>query len=160
MSLNAALALRRYHAADRDAVAQLNAYGLAAAGIDLDEDYYEGEDLADIDSTYGERARGFLVIGELNKQVVAMGGIRRLDNDTCELLRMRVAPDYQGRGYGRAVLNRLEAEARRLGYSLIQLITGEHQHPAVDLYLRHGYQVTKREMLLGIPSVYMAKQIV
>jgi ribosomal protein S18 acetylase RimI-like enzyme len=100
-----------------------------------------------------------MLVGELNGKVVAMGGVRRVDEATCELLRMRVYPEYQGRGYGSLVLDRLEGEAARLGYRRATLITGEDQHPAVDLYRSRGYRVDRRETLVGIPSVHMSKNL-
>jgi GNAT superfamily N-acetyltransferase len=72
---------------------------------------------------------------------------------------MRVYPDYQGRGYGSLILDRLEYEAARLGYRRATLITGEDQHPAVDLYRSRGYRVDRRETLIGIPSVHMSKDL-
>ena len=153
------LTLRPFRLADRDELLALNSYGLTAAGIKISDDYYEGEDFADLEKTYSVGAGGVMVVGETNGRIVAMGGIRRADETTCELLRMRVYPEHQGRGYGTAVLAVLEQEATRLGYRRIELLTGEEQHPAVEMYARHGYSVIGREMLIGIPSVRMAKDI-
>jgi GNAT superfamily N-acetyltransferase len=83
--------------------------------------------------TFGERADhplvaeagGLMLVGELSGRIVAMGGIRRLDATTCEILRMRVYLQYQRRGYGRAILDHLERAARSLGYPHATLITGE-----------------------------------
>lgn len=144
------LTIRPVGAGDKDALRALNAYGLVAAGIPAGEDYYAGFSL---------EPGGVLLVGEVDGAIVAMGAIRRLDDTTCEVLRMRVYPDHQGHGYGSAILVRLEDEARRLGYRRATLITGEQQHPAVDLYARHGYTVDRREVLLGIPSVHMSKNL-
>jgi GNAT superfamily N-acetyltransferase len=154
------LMLRPFRPDDRDALLALNAYGLRAAGIDPEQDYYAHEDTTELERTYSEAAGGCLLVGEVDGKIIAMGGIRRVDETTCELLRMRVYPKYQGRGYGRAILERLEREAGRLGYRRIDLLTGEDQHPAVDLYARHGYRITGRETLIGIPSVHMSKNLV
>jgi GNAT superfamily N-acetyltransferase len=140
-------------------LAALNAYGLKAAGIAVDDDYYAGEDFADLAGTYSEAAGGAMFVGEVDGKIVAMGGIRQINETTCELLRMRVYPEYQGQGYGTAILRLLELEARRLGYKGIRLLTGEKQHPAIDLYSRHGYRVVRRETLIGIPSVHMTKEL-
>ncbi|MGI5292740.1 GNAT family N-acetyltransferase [Nonomuraea polychroma] len=159
MRSDAALTIRGYRPADFDDVIQLNAYGLQAAGIDISSDYYEGSDLSNIDGTYSNAARGALLVGEIADRIIAMGGIRQVSTETCELLRMRVHPDFQGRGYGTAILLHLEATAAHLGYRRVQLLTGEHQHPAVDLYTNHGYQVAQREILVGIPSIHMIKDL-
>lgn len=150
---------RPFRTGDEEALLALNAYGLNAAGIPIAEDYYAGEDFSDLEQTYSEKAGGLMLVGEAGGKVVAMGGIRRVNASTCEVLRMRVYPEYQGRGYGRAILELLEREAKRLGYQQATLITGEDQHPAIDLYARHGYGITHREVLIGIPSVHMSKNL-
>jgi GNAT superfamily N-acetyltransferase/2'-5' RNA ligase len=153
------LVIRRFQPNDLTQVLAINAYGLTAAGIAVDDDFYAGQDLADIQGTYAKSAGGVLLVGGLNEQIVAMGGIRRIDTTTCELLRMRVRSEHQGQGYGTAILRLLERQAKELGYQRIVLLTGEEQHPAVDLYTRAGYRVTRREMLLGIPSVHTGKDL-
>ncbi|WP_181871329.1 GNAT family N-acetyltransferase [Sphaerisporangium album] len=140
-------------------ILQLNAYGLRAAGIDPSDDYYDGEDFDDIERTYSRAAGGALLVGEVAGQVIAMGGIRRVTTEICELLRMRVYPEFQGRGYGKAILLLLEEKAADLSYQRIRLLTGEDQHPAVDLYAKHGYTVTEREIIMDMPSVHMVKEL-
>jgi hypothetical protein len=75
---------------DRAALLALNAYGLKAAGIAAADDYYRGEDFDNIENTYTVAAGGCMLVGEQGGKIVAMGGIRRVDESTCELLRMRV----------------------------------------------------------------------
>lgn len=52
---------------------------------------------------------------------------------------MYVAPDMRGRGIGRALLARLETEARSLGLTRIVLETGTRQLEAIALYRGAGY---------------------
>jgi ribosomal protein S18 acetylase RimI-like enzyme len=153
------LTIRPFRPDDRAALLALNAYGLEAAGIAAADDYYRGEDFDNLENTYTAAAGGCMLVGEQDEKIVAMGGIRRVDESTCELLRMRVYPDYQGRGYGRTILELLEREASRLGYRCVTLVTGENQHPAIDLYVRHGYRTTLREVLAGMPSLHMSKDL-
>ena len=70
---------------------------------------------------------------------VAGGGLRRLDDRTCEIKRMYVVPDARGRGTGRALLAALEDLARDLGYAVARLDTGARQPGAQRLYERAGY---------------------
>jgi GNAT superfamily N-acetyltransferase len=153
------LTIRPFRPDDKAALLALNAYGLKAAGIAVADDYYRGEDFDNLENTYTAAAGGCMLVGEQDGKIVAMGGIRRVDESTCELLRMRVYPDYQGRGYGRTILELLEREASRLGYRRVTLLTGESQHPAIDLYVRHGYRTTLREVLAGMPSLHMSKDL-
>jgi GNAT superfamily N-acetyltransferase len=71
---------------------------------------------------------------------VAGGGVKRLDAEACEIKRMYVVPEARGRGLGRALLEALEAEARRLGYRLARLDTGPQQPGAQRMYETAGYR--------------------
>jgi GNAT superfamily N-acetyltransferase len=81
----------------------------------------------------------FLVLYD-GDRAVAGGGIKRLDNEACEIKRMYVVPEARGRGVGQALLDALEDEARRLGYRTARLDTGEHQPHAQRMYERAGYR--------------------
>src|SRR5437763_17087664 len=63
---------------------------------------------------------GFAAAG----RAVCCGGIKRLEDGTCEIKRMYVVPDARGRGVARELLQELEATARRLRYRVARLDTG------------------------------------
>ena len=65
--------------------------------------------------------------------------VRELGPGAGEIKRMYVAPDSRGHGIGRALLDRLEAEARTLGLSRLVLETGTRQLEAIALYRRAGF---------------------
>jgi GNAT superfamily N-acetyltransferase len=81
---------------------------------------------------------GFVVLSA-DGRPVAGGGVRRLDDRTCELKRMYVVPDARGRGVGRDLLTGLESLARDLGYAVARLDTGPKQGGAQRMYERAGY---------------------
>jgi GNAT superfamily N-acetyltransferase len=152
-----ALSIRSYRPADHATVAELNSYGLVAAGVPADADVYAG-DLADNAAAY-HTGRAVLLVGEIDGTVVAMGGLRPVDAETCEILRMRVAPSHQSRGYGRALLTALEERARQYGYTRVRLLTGPDQHPAIDLYQSAGYVEHTHRRFGNIAGIYLAKQL-
>ena len=103
---------------------------------------YEGE--ADIGPTreasmFVEPDGTFLVFRD-HGRAVACGGICRFDGERAELKRMYVVPESRGRGLGRAVLEALEAEAKRLGYRALVLETGDRQQAALGLYISAGFE--------------------
>lgn len=70
------------------------------------------------------------------------GAIKHLADDHGELKSMRAAPEYRGRGVGRAVLLYLLAEARARGYRRVSLETEKPAAflPAQSLYRSHGFE--------------------
>ncbi len=71
--------------------------------------------------------------------VAGGGAFRRYDEHTAELKRIWTSSRHRRRGLGRIVLDELEAEAVRRGYTRIYLTTGWRQPEAVALYLAAGY---------------------
>ncbi|MBB4857602.1 putative acetyltransferase [Novosphingobium chloroacetimidivorans] len=69
------------------------------------------------------------------------GAIKHLDAQHGELKSMRAAPEYRGRGVGRAILDHLLAEARARGYARVSLETGRPEpfHAAQALYRANGF---------------------
>jgi GNAT superfamily N-acetyltransferase len=57
---------------------------------------------------------------------------------------MYVVPKFRGRGLSRAILQMLETEARRLGYTALRLETGPRQPESIALYESAGYEPIPR----------------
>jgi len=66
-------------------------------------------------------------------------GALRIAADYGEVKRMYVAPAARGAGLGRAILARIESEARREGLQVLRLETGNRQAEALALYRSAGY---------------------
>lgn len=82
--------------------------------------------------------RGTFLVGRVNGQAVACGGIKPL-GDAAYLKRMWVCPDRRGRGLGRRLLEVLEDGARSLGYRSVCLETNRVLVDAQHLYRSCGY---------------------
>jgi putative acetyltransferase len=69
------------------------------------------------------------------------GALKQLDPAHGELKSMRAAPDYRGKGVGKAILLHLLAEAQARGYARVSLETGRPEAflPARRLYEAHGF---------------------
>ena len=76
-----------------------------------------------------------------NGTLAAVGALKHLGDARGELKSMRAAPDYRGKGAGKAILEHLIAEARRRGYTWLGLETGvpEPFVPARTLYASYGF---------------------
>lgn len=116
------------------------------------------EDLKHIPEVYDNDGGAFL-IAEYKSRVIGMGAIRRVNDQICELKRMRVQPEYQGRGLGAKMLHILEDTAKQLAYMRIILDTSFKQQAALHLYVKNGYVEYKRGKLGGLETVWMEKEL-
>jgi GNAT superfamily N-acetyltransferase len=83
---------------------------------------------------------GTFLVGYEGGRPVAIGGLRRLDERTCEIKRMYVVPEARSRGIGRALLAALEDAASGLGYRLVRLDAGSEQVHSRALFAATGYR--------------------
>jgi ribosomal protein S18 acetylase RimI-like enzyme len=76
------------------------------------------------------------------------------DDRTVEVRSLRVAPAFQRRGVGRALMEELHERARDRGYDRAVLDTGEEMAPAQSLYESLGYERVGTESIAGFELVY------
>jgi putative acetyltransferase len=77
-------------------------------------------------------------VARIDGAAVACGGVALFDG-YAEVKRMYTRPAGRGRGVAKAMLRRLEEEARTAGKTMLRLETGQHQAEAVGLYRRAGF---------------------
>lgn len=135
--------IRRYREGDHDEVWSLHDIALRATNGAHAEDPKLYDDLHHIEESYIDSG-GEFVVGVESGRIVAMGALNRSSSDRAEIKRMRVHPDSQRRGFGRAVLRRLEARAVELGYTALHLDTSLLQVAAQSFYVQNGYAETGR----------------
>lgn len=72
---------------------------------------------------------------------------------------LAVAPDAQGLGFGRLLMDFAEQHAIDAGYAAIYLYTHETMTENIALYTRRGYVQTHRAVEQGLRRVYMTKRL-
>lgn len=88
------------------------------------------------------------------------GAIVLIENQgTIVLDNVAVLPSRHGEGIGRRLMRHAESEARRLGYSSIDLYTHELMTENFTLYARNGYEEVERRTERGFPRIYMRKRL-
>jgi putative acetyltransferase len=90
-----------------------------------------------LDAIFQPNVRFF--VARLDAVAVGCGGVAFFP-DFAEVKRMYVRDDARGHGVGRALLERIETEARVAGCSLLRLETGTGQDAAMALYVRCGFR--------------------
>lgn len=99
---------------------------------------FEAE-LATLPGRYAAPA-GRLLLARFGGAPAGCVGLRELGGGACEMKRMFVAPEHQGRGIGRALARAFLAEATAAGYRVARLDTGALQHEAHALYASLGFR--------------------
>ena len=89
------------------------------------------------------------------------GAFKDYSEDTVEVKRMFVHPDYRRMGIAAAILHELENWAAELNYKKCILETGMKQHEAIQLYQKNGYsRIPNYGQYENIPnSVCMIKEV-
>jgi len=75
-----------------------------------------------------------------NGHAVAMGGLRKLANGHGEVVRIYTKPSNRGKGFGRAMLEKIIDEARLMKFPVLNLDTGIFMKDAQSLYASLGFQ--------------------
>lgn len=105
------------------------------------------------------------LIGDSRVHVVEQAGVVQgclvlIPQDEAMLLdNIAVAPDAQGQGVGRLLMEFAERAAIAAGYSAITLYTNEMMVENIALYARIGYAETNRIEENGLKRVYMYKSL-
>lgn len=101
---------------------------------------YGGPDATPVDPAEFAPPHGRFLVGYLDGDPVAMGGLRRHADGEVEIKRMFVAREVRRRGLSRVMLRALEERAAALGARRVVLETGQLQPEAVALYVSSGYE--------------------
>ena len=86
---------------------------------------------------------GIYYLLELENATIGMGALHQVRKDVGEIKRMYIRPAQRGKGYGKALLQRLLEKAREFGYHSIYLETGPFMTAAHHLY--HSFGFVKRD---------------
>lgn len=84
---------------------------------------------------------GRLLLAEYGGQLAACVALHKLGSETCEMKRLYLRPQFRGKGLGRALAERIIAEARQIGYRRMRLDTVEPvMKDAVAMYRKLGFK--------------------
>jgi putative acetyltransferase len=84
---------------------------------------------------------GRLLLAQYEDQLAGCVALHKLEKGICEMKRLYLRPRFRGKGLGRALAERIIAEARQIGYQSVRLDTVEPvMKDAVAMYRRLGFR--------------------
>jgi ribosomal protein S18 acetylase RimI-like enzyme len=132
--------VRARSSADLDAVKRLFTAYASALGIDLSYQGFE-EELAGLPGKYAAPSGALLIARGWDGEPLGCVALRPLDDaGRCEMKRLYVSPRGRGLGLGKALVDAVIAEAKRIGYREMRLDTLPTMGEAISLYRKAGFQ--------------------
>jgi GNAT superfamily N-acetyltransferase len=104
----------------------------------FDQNEFEDE-LASLPGKYAP-PDGQLFLACYDHKPAGCVALRRIDRQVCEMKRMFLYPQYQGKGIGRKLGEAIIRDAKDAGYSVMRLDTSWRQQEAQALYSKLGFQ--------------------
>lgn len=104
-----------------------------ALGIDLSFQDFD-EEIASLPGDYE-----LILLARDNDALAGCVALRPLGENICEMKRLYVRPQFRARAIGRALAERIIAEARRRGHTRMRLDTLPTMHQAIPLYRSLGF---------------------
>src|SRR5687767_3232869 len=96
------IVLRRFEKKDENAVYNLHVVAMKQAGTFIDipklRDQWD-KDFKNIEEIYIHNRGEFFVV-TINDKIIGMGALKKVDESTAEIKRMRVEPSLQSKGIG------------------------------------------------------------
>jgi putative acetyltransferase len=84
---------------------------------------------------------GRLLLAEYDGQLAGCVALHKWESGVCEMKRLYLRPSFRGKGLGRAMAEKIIAEARNIGYRRMRLDTIEPlMKDAVEMYRKLGFR--------------------
>ena len=96
-------------------------------------------ELKNIKSEYSRPEGSLIIAYDCNNKPIGCSGIRKIDQETCELKRMYIKKSARGDGLGKRLLLESIRLGRSLNYKRMRLDTWPTMHRAIKLYQSVGF---------------------
>lgn len=124
----------------------------------LDLQNYD-EELKHLESKYGP-PYGRLYLAYYDHELAGCIGLRRIDEQNCEMKRLYVRPQFRGKHIGNQLVQKIIDEARKAKYSHMLLDTLPFLKSAIHLYQEYGfYEIESYNDSPMDTSIYMKKDL-
>ncbi|HTR80159.1 MAG TPA: GNAT family N-acetyltransferase [Bacteroidota bacterium] len=129
---------RANSAQEIDAVGKLFAEYASSIGVSICFENLDSE-IAGLPGPYAP-PHGRLLIAADEQRIAGCVGLKRIDDEVCEMKRLFVRKDFRGRGVGLKLTTKVLEEASNAGYTTLRLDTLPTMTEAIALYEKLGFQ--------------------
>lgn len=98
---------------------------------------------------------GQLILAVYNGNICGLGSLKYINSEIGEIKRMYVDPMYRQIGAGRAILEGLILEAKKVGYSKVRLESPKFMKTAHLLYMSFGFRYIEAYPEIEIPAKFI-----
>ena len=108
-----------------------------------------------------DEIEGFIIYEK--KEPVASIGLKKITNDSCEIVRVFVCDEYRGKGYAKILFENIENLAKELGFKKAEMIAWTKATAALGLYKKLGYKLSEEhesEWFTGLKYVDIEKDLI
>ena len=98
----------------------------------------------------------------VNSDPVASVGLKKIDEETCEIVRVFVDEDYRGNGYAKMLFKRVEELAKSMGFKKAEMVAWCKAKSALALYKKLSYTLSEEkesEWFAGLRYVELFKDL-
>lgn len=103
----------------------------------LDIQNYSDE-MEHLESKYG-LPEGRLYLVYCDEELAGCIGLRKIDNQNCEMKLLYVRPKFRGRKVGNLLVEKIIDDAKKIGYSHMLLDTLPFLKSAIHMYKKYGF---------------------
>lgn len=113
------------------------------------------EELKHLDIKYG-LPYGRLYLAYCDDELAGCIGLRKIDDENCEMKRLYVRPRFRGQHIGKILIHKIIEDAREIGYSHMLLDTLPFLESAIHIYKTLGfYEIESYNNSPMQTSIYM-----
>ncbi len=103
----------------------------------LEIQHYD-EEIKHLESKYGV-PYGRLYLAYCNEELAGCIGLRKIDEQNCEMKRLYVRPQFRGRKIGNQLIKKIITDAKEIGYTHMLLDTLPFLKSAINIYMNFGF---------------------
>lgn len=97
-----------------------------------------GEELNHLETKYGLPG-GRLYLAYWNEELAGCIGLRKIDDENCEMKRLYVRQKYRGLHIGNQLVEKIMEDGRSMGYKHLLLDTLPFLQSAIHMYKQYGF---------------------